>query len=297
MKNLKTRPRFEVVRDKNLYGRKFFSGSLFFLVFGIVIQYFVYFLKIPQYLIVYVPLYFVAILLFSAPFAKNLKEFHPMSLWLAFLMLYTSVFAKAFVLFVPFPDLTIAFLAWLPVMILSELAFLISLITIVIVSQRVSLRTQIGLLDKLFDDGKGIWKKELKGFPNLDKIVENLDEGRFIANLFEKGYFNLTVLWSCNVMEKTVNSVRDGLVSETPDKTKLFVDEKGEPLRFSKQLRNLGFNDKNYELNFDKLWHKVRNDIAHRNYKPTYNETQEAIKTVVIFTREMPKILHNQVSF
>jgi len=297
MKNIKSRPSFKAIRDKNLYGRKFFSSGLFYLVFGIITQFFAYFLFAPQYLIVYIPLYFVAIFLLSAPLAKNLWEFHPMSFRLAYLMLLTSVFAKAFVSFVPFPfHPTVNLLVWFIVLNISEAAFLSSLISIVVISQRGSLRTKIGLLDKLFDSEKDAWEKELKGFPNLDKILDNLNEGQFVANLFENGYFNLTVIWSCSVMEKTVDSTQDGIISKDPEKKKLFEGEEGNRLAYTRKLRNLGFNDKDYQLDFERVWHKIRDRTAHHNYKPTFEETEETLKTLITFTKEMPKILRKQVS-
>lgn len=297
MKKAKSRPSFEAIRDKNLYGRKFFSGGFFYLVFGLIMQFFAYFLLTPQYLVFYIPLYFIAIFLLSAPFAKNLWEFHPMNLSLAYMMLYTSVFAKVFVLYVPFPfGPTFNLLTWFVVVSISEIAFLSSLVSIVVVSQRGSLRIKIGLLDKLFDKEKDVWKRELKGFPNLDKVVDSLDEGRFIASLFENGYFNLTVLWSCSVMEKAVDSIQDGMISKNPENIKLFEEEKGKRLAYTRKLRNLGFNDKDYQLDFERVWHKIRDRVAHHTHKPTFEETEETLKTLITFTREMPKILQKQVS-
>jgi len=304
MKNSKLNSMLDIIKDKNLYGRNFFFSSLPSLIVGLVIQYYIYYLLTPQLLIIYVPFYFGLIFLVSGLFTKNFKkEFHPMELWLAYLLFYTSVFSKAFAVIAPFENTFIGFLERLLVMIISEPAFIFSLITLVVLGQRFSLRNNVGLRDNFFDKEKNRWKSELGGFPNLDKILESLDGGRFVANLFDKGFFNLTILWSCNVMEEVIDAITNGIISKIPEKKTLFRTEEGRPLSYPLQLKNLGYKpyqenrNKEKRPDIDTLWHQVRNKIAHHNYKPTFNETNETIKILTSFIKEMPMILHNRNSF
>lgn len=149
----------DAIRDKNLYGRSFFFRSFFFLIFGLIIQYYVHYLLNPQLLIIYIPLY-VGLILVSALFTKNFQiEFHPMPMWLAYLLLYTSVFSKAFAYVAPFENTFIGFLKHLLVIMISEPAFLVSLMTIAVLGQRVSLRNNVGLGDNFFCQGKGQMEK------------------------------------------------------------------------------------------------------------------------------------------
>ena len=288
----------ETIKDKNLYGRSFFYKSLPYLIFGIIIQFYAHYLLNPQPLIVYVPTY-VGLILVSSVFTKNLIEFHPMRWWLAVLLLYTSVFSKAFAYVAPFEDTFTGFLERLLVIIISEPAFLISLITIVVIGQRTSLRNNVGLDDNFFNKGKTRWKSELGGSLNLDEILETLDGGRFVAGLFDKGFFNLTVLWSCNVMEEVIEAIAQRIISKNPKKRTLFMTKEGRRRRYPLQLKNLGYKayqnnqDEEKRLNVDNLWHNVRNKIAHHNYKPTFTETIETIKILVSFVREMPMTLKN----
>lgn len=64
-------------------------------------------------------------------------------------------------------------------------------------------------------------------------------------------------------------------------------------MSYPDRLRNLGYEysaeDKLFGV--DILWNKIRNKIAHHNYKPTFDETYEALKILVSFTHTMPSIL------
>jgi len=292
----------DTIWDKNLYGRRFFYNSFFYLVFGLVIQFFMHFLFSPQLLIIYVPSY-VGVILVTAGFTKNIKaEIHPMPSWLAYLLLYTSALSKAFAFVATFPDVYFFFPPFtqrLLILLISETALLASLVTIVVLGQRSSIRNSVGLDNKFFDKEKDRWKDEVKDFPNFDKILESLDGGRFAADLFDKGLFNLTILWSCNVMEEAIDAITDGIISENPDSKSKFRKKEGRRKPYPVQLKNLGYNSivkhqKNEEFDVYKLWNVVRNKIAHHNYKPTFNETKETLKILISFVKATPKILQNK---
>ncbi|MBX5328604.1 MAG: hypothetical protein QHH18_07500 [Candidatus Bathyarchaeota archaeon] len=149
------------------------------------------------------------------------------------------------------------------------------------------------MTDNFFIRQKEIWKNELKEFQNADKIIECLDDGRFIASLFDEGLFNLTILWSCNIMEKVIDAIVNEIIARNPEKRGLFRTEEGRPRNYPRQLENLGYKYSavNKLFDVDTLWNKIRNNIAHHNYKPTFDETYETLNILVSFTREMPKML------
>lgn len=289
---------FDAIKDKNLYGRGFLYNSLFYLVFVLFVQTVINFLLNPQLLIIYVPPY-IGLILITAIFTKNLIEFHPMAPMLAYLLLFTSALSKAFAYVASFPNVYFFFPPFaqrLSVLSISEGALLASVITIVVLGQRISLRNSVGLTNKFFDKEKDRWKSEVQEFPNFGKILENLDGGRFIAGLFDKGLFGLTILWSCNIMEEVIDAITDGIVSKDSEKKALFRTEEGRSLRYPLQLKNLGYKfvlkhhtDNKFNVNI--LWHEVRRDIAHHNYKPTFYETNETLKILISFVRETPNIL------
>lgn len=51
--------------------------------------------------------------------------------------------------------------------------------------------------------------------------------------------------------------------------------------------------NKGKQLTIDTLWNEVRNKIAQHNHIPTFNETNDAIKILISFMKEMPMTLHN----
>ena len=289
---------FDAIKDKNLYGRGFLYSSLFYLVFVLFVQTVINFLLNPQLLIIYIPPY-IGLILITAIFTKNLIEFHPMAPMLAYLLLFTSALSKAFAYVAPFPNVYFffpPFVQRLSVLFISEGALLASLITIVVLGQRISLRNSVGLSDKIFDKEKDRWKSEVEEFPNFDKILESLDGGRFVPGLFDKGFFNLTILWSCNVMEEVIDAIAEGVVNKNPEKKILFRNEKGFRLPYPSQMKNLGYefcqkSQNKVQLNVENLWQKVRNRIAHHNYRPTFDETNETLKILISFVIETPTIL------
>jgi len=287
----------DAIKDRNLYGRSFFFQSFFYLIIGLIVQYYVYYLLTPRWLAIYIPLYFVMIFLLSGLFAKNFKkDFHPMKWWLALLLLLSSALAKAFAIVAPFENTFVGFLKRLLVLGIVEPAFLVSLITIAVFGQRTSLRNNVGLDDKFFDKEKKRWKSEVENFPNFGKILESLDGGRFVADFFDKGLFSLTILWSCNVMEEVIDAIAEGIINKNPEKKMLFRNEKGFRRPYPSQIKNLGYefcqkSQNKVQLNVENLWQKVRNRIAHHNYRPTFDETNEALKILISFVKETPKIL------
>ena len=290
---------FDAIIDKNLYGRGFLYHSVYYLAFGLFVQSLIHFLLNPQLLIIYVPSYVVLILV-TATFTKNLtREVHPMASWLAYLLLFTSALSKTFAYVVQFPNVYPFFspdAQRLSVLFISEGAILASLITIVVIGQRISLRNSVGLTDKFFDKEKDRWRNEVEDFPNFDKILESLDGGRFVAGIFDKGFFNLTILWSCNVMEEVIDAIAEGIINKNPEKKMLFRNEKGFRLPYPSQMKNLGYEFcqkslNKVQLNVENLWQKVRNRIAHHNYRPSFDETNETLKILTSFVKETPNIL------
>jgi len=285
---------FHAIWDRNLYGFSFFFRSLPFLGVGLVIQYYAYYISNPQLLLIYVTT-FIALIALTALFAKNFKKsFHPMQWWLACLFFYASILSKAFAFVGSFESTIIGFLQRLLVLSISEITLFLSLIAIVALGQRISLRRNVGLTDNFFDKGRNKWESELEGFPNLSKILESLHDGRYTSQLFDAGYFNLAVLWSCNVMEKAIDAITNGMIEEDPEKRILFRNEERH-LPYPTQLKNMGYeysveNGKKFDGYV--LWHEVRNRIAHYNHLPTYDETNQTIKFLVAFVDQMPSILN-----
>jgi hypothetical protein len=190
----------------------------------------------------------------------------------------------------------------------AQIAFVFSILNIIVIGQRVSLRNNVKLKDDFFDKGKERWEKELAGFPNLDGILENLNQGKYIAGLFERGSFDLTILWACNIMGNIVNTATDAIIDKFPVREELFrrkkVDRAGgihiDFERYPIQLVNLGFfpqkrsEQDGENFNLEILW-QTRNDIAHRNEKPSFFMTIETLRVLVSFTNEMPKLLASQM--
>lgn len=300
-RNSRLKSKLPAILDKNLYGRSFFFTSFPYLIFGLVVQFF-FFLYIGSHhmVMIYLPFY-SAVVVVSGFAAKNYrKEFHPMGWWSTLLLLFASVLSKMFALTAPFSPIGFfsPLLQSLFVLGISESAFVVSLISVVVIGHRASLRVHVGLDDKFFEREKKRWQSELDRFPNLDKILEGLDGGRYVASLFDSGFFNLTILWCCNVMEEVIDAIAEGIIVMTPEKKALFRTEKGRRCGYPLQLRNLGYKShlkrqKEKEFNVVTLWHKVRVKIAHRNYKPTFNETNETLKILISFMKEMPIILPN----
>lgn len=277
--------------DRRLYGVVFFYRSLPFVVIGLVVQSYVFALFFPQLLLVYVTVY-ITLLVFSGLLAKNSgREFHAMDWSLAYIFLTTSILGLGFAFSANFEITPLGFLQAFLVVIVPETALLLSSIIITVLGQRVSLRYSFGMSDGVFGKARKRWEQELDTFPNLDNILSSLDEGRFVASLFDKGFFNLAILWSCNVMEKIVDATATEIVSQMPDKEPLFRYEGGRRRPYPEQLNNLGYGlQETYKTALWRVW-DVRRKIAHYNHRPTFNETAEVLRTLISFAEEMPRIL------
>jgi len=292
----------EAVLDKGLYGKSFFFRCLIPILFGLAIQCFVYILVNPQLLSIYLPLFLVMILLSALP-AKNIyiraREFHPMAYSAAFVLLILSTIGEAFSFIAQFENSALGYLQFLLVFSISQFAFVTSILNIAVIGQRYSLRNNVGLKDSFFENEKNMWKSKLSGFPNLHSMLESLDEGKFIADLFDKGFFGMTVLWSCNVMEQMMNAMADGIIAKSADNRKLFRNEEGRYLPYPTQLKNLGFkhcSEGPGSISVETLWNKIRNRIAHHNYTSDFSETIQTITILISFTREMPHVLSEWAS-
>jgi hypothetical protein len=292
---LKIRSFLDAIFDKNLYGKSFILGSLPYLSLGLFIQYTIYLALSSNLFAVYLPVYCILIIV-SPILTKNIRvQFHPMEWRFAVLFLFASVFSKFSAFFFPFEATPIGAFMSLFVLLISELTFTISLVMIVVNGQRESLRENIGLTHSFFKNQKEMWSDEAKGFPNLEEIANNLDSGRFLTTFFDNGYFNLSILWSCNIMEQVVDATAETAISKAPEMKTLFRNREDRPVRYPKQLKNLGYKSilkgSGREFHVAILWHEVRRNIAHYNYMPSYYETMETLKILISFVEETPMIL------
>jgi hypothetical protein len=299
MKRSRPQEIFHAVCDKRLYG----FGSFFFLsgpllAAGFATQVLIYLALNRLMLYIYAPL-FIMLVFFSGLGSKNFAlEVHNMGRFRAFLFLLASVLASTlpFTLAQPTDPLYGLYRFFL-LFAISSLALTIAITEVTIWGQRVSLREKMGLADVFFTKQKKVWEKKLADFPNLEDILISIDSGRFIATLFDRGSFNLAVLWSCNLMEQIIDAVAAVIISRNPQRMELFKKEDGSPVRYPKQLKSLGFkpniekNRKDEQITTEALWHEIRNDIAHRNDKPTFQQTSGTICILVSFMEEMPEIL------
>ena len=286
-----------IMFDKRLYGRGIVIHSLPSLALAFIINALILSTSNAQ---LFLPLYaiiFISFVIFAALPAKNHKrEFYAIGYWESMLFLMAGVLAETYVLVGylrgAFGYNTVGLFAFGLLFSISTIALTIAVLYVTVLGQRVSLRESVGLVDDFFGKQKMIWESDLSGFSNVDKIIKHLDYGMFIPKLFDKGLFNLTVLWSCNMMEKIIDAVVHEIIVLNPEKRDLFRT-KERWLSYPRKLKNLGYKysaeDKLFD--FPDLWNKLRNKIAHHNSRPTFDETYEALKILVSFTNEMPKII------
>jgi hypothetical protein len=287
-----------VIFDRRLYGRGFVWKSAFFLGFALIVPSYTLYLFYWPSLITYV-LVFLIYFLISGLFSKNLgrREFPVMPFWLSFLFLMISILAFAFFFIARVENTVYGIFQSILLFALPMLALLISVPEITILGQRYSLRMNIGLTDSFIDTQSEIWKRELGGFPNSENIVKVLDAGRYVANLFDRGSFNLAILWSCNVMEEIIDAAADGIIQKDASKRELFRTGTGFPKRYPLQLKSFNYVHrqkscrKNEQMTVDDLWDKVRNPIAHHHYIPTFDETYGALIIFVSFVEGFAKTL------
>jgi hypothetical protein len=285
--------------DKRLYGFGFVWRSAFLLCWALALPSYAFALFSWPLLSVYV-MVFLLYFFTSGLCSKNiLSEFQAMQYWQAFLLLMVGSLAFGFSFVARVESTIFGQFQMLVVLMLSVIALLISITEITVSGQRLSLRQSIGLTDNFIDTKKEFWKKELEGFPNSENIVECLDSGRYVRVLFDRGSFNLAVLWCCNVMEEIIDATAEGIISKDPLKKPLFKNEKVSSQRYPTQLKNLNYVHlqktcrKTEQLSIDDLWDKKRNAIAHHHYIPTFDETYGALIIFVSFVEEFPKTLQH----
>ena len=288
---------FHVIFDKRLYRPDFFWRAGPLLALGFVTHVSIYLVLNRLMLLNYVPL-FIMLILISGLGSKNFgREVHNIGYFRGFVFLLASVLASTLAFTLRLENTWYGLFQFTLIFAISNFALVIAIVEVTIWGQRVSLRNSIGLTDEFFGKQKKVWKRELDGCPNSEEIVSGLDGGRYIASLFDRGSFNLAVLWSCNVMEKIIDAAADGIIQKDPLKRPLFKKEKGGSQRYPLQLRNLNYihrqemGRRNEQMSIDDLWDKVRNPIAHHNIKPTFDQTYVALIILVSFIQEFPKTL------
>jgi hypothetical protein len=297
MKSTYVKTILHTILDRRLYGRTFCLNCLPFLAFGISFQSAIIFALNRQMLALYLPTA-IGVVLFSALGAKNTaREFYCIGYYLGLLFLFASVLAETLTFLIQVQNSLFGTFQIVAVFSISTVAFVISTVHIAVWGQRVSLRVSAGLTDDFFRKKKKKWENELDEFPNAKGILEAMDGGRFIANLFDRGSFNLVVLWSCNVMEEIIDAIADSIILVNPEKTELFKTKDGRRLNYPRQLKNFGWilsagkDLNNDSLNEDRLWNALRNNIAHHNHKPTFPETYGALTILTSFMDTTPKTL------
>jgi hypothetical protein len=291
--NSRLRSLLSIVVDRRLYGLGFLITSLPFAVILLAIQLYILFLFSPQLLPIHVFLYVLVIVLSGAPAKNTEREFHLMDRWLAYLVLFTGLLGAGFGFTLKTEATPFGYLQALLALIIPQIVIVLSLMNIVVRGQRISLRASVGLPDGAFDKAKKEWEQELGMLPNLDKIVGNLYEGRFVASLFDAGFFNLAILWSCSIMEEVVDTITNEIISKKPDQAVFFRHEDSSRRPYPEQLNSLGYGLQEAQRTL--LWRvwAVRNRIAHHKHKPTFSETADTLRTLISFTEEMPTTLKN----
>jgi len=292
---------FLTVFDRRLYGFSFFVISCPLLAVGLGVEIMLNYVLNRTMLLFNVPMFFVLVLISSLG-SKNFvreREVPNMGHFRAFLFLIVSALAIIFPFLVKFPNDMYGLFQFLLTFFISTLALSVAIVEVTVLGQRVSLRENIRLNDDFFKKQKKIWEKDLKGFPNSGRIIEKTDDGRFIPVFFDKGSFNLVVLWSCNVMEEIIDAAVDGIIQKNPTKKLTFKNERGGPQRYASQLKNLNYvhrqsgGRESEQMSIEDLWDKVRNQIAHHKYKPTFAQTFAALTIFIRFMEEFPKTLQS----
>jgi hypothetical protein len=201
------------ILDKRLYGFSFFFSSGPLLAIGFLIEVIIYYVLNRQMLPFYV-LLFIALVLTSGLASKNYvqtREVPNMGYFRGFLFLIASVLAAVTPFLFRFPQNLNGLFQFLLTFSISAVALIVAIVEVTVYGQRVSLRKSIQLDEDFFKKQKKIWEEKLEGFPNLEKMLDCVYNGRIVVSLFDRGSFNLAVLWSCNVMEEIIDTaVRTG---------------------------------------------------------------------------------------
>jgi hypothetical protein len=300
-KPLKRRTLHEVlsaVFDRRLYGTAFFAESIPLLAITFSVQVAVYVgLKSPM-LYAYMPL-FVILVILSAIWSKNMsgKEVHSMGHFRVFLFSLASVMASLAPFTVSKPsDPWLATSEFLLLYGISTLALTIAVVEITVYGQRISLRNSMKLDAEFFKKQKKTWAEKLTDFPNSDDIISRVDGAKAVPQLFDSGSFGLALLWSWAVMEQTLDAVAEGAISKEPATRKIFRHKNDFRKPYLEQMENLGFcPDLSKSRDDEKItleeFYSARNAFAHRNIRPTFQQTFGAMATLKSFVEEMPEIL------
>lgn len=297
MKNSAWKLIYQAIADRRLYNWQFFWQTGPALILGLYVQFIIYRALNLSMFFIYLPI-FIMLIVISGLGSKNVGfEFHSMGYSRGFIFLLAGVLASTFPFIIRPENDIFGFFKFLLTFSISNIALTIAIIEITVWGQRVSLRSSLQLTDDFFKNQKKEWERKIEDFPYSKKILSSFEDSKFVTVLFDRGSFDLTVLWLCSVMEKIVDIITEEIISRDPAKMKLFRREDNRRLGYPKQLQNLGFklniekNRKNEQLTLEALWHEIRNKIAHKNYKPTFQETSGAIYVFVSFIKEMPDIL------
>lgn len=250
-------------------------------------------------LLFFVPTFLVLILV-SGLGSKNFQREVPnMGHFRSFLFLIVCALAIFFPFLAKYSDDMYGFFQFLLTFSVSAVALIVAIVEVTVLGQRISLRANLHLDDSFFKKQKTLWEKDLEGFPNSERIIEKIDDGKFIPVLFDRGSFNLVVLWTCNLMEEIIDASVDGIIQKDPTKKLTFKNEKGGPLRYPSQLKNLNYvhrqavGRESEQMSVEDLWDKVRNSIAHHNHRPTFDQTFATLTIFVQFMGEFPKTLQS----
>jgi len=302
MKKQILREILRAIMDRRLFGLDTFflySGPL--LTVGFVIQVMIYLSLNRLFLYIYIPS-FIFLVLVSALASKNfaLREVNNMGHFRCSLFMLASVLASLAPFVVNKPeDPLMATFQFSLLYFIYTLSLTIAVVEVTVYGQRISLRSNMHLTDDFLKKRRKIWKEKLEKFPNSENIIKSIDDSRALATLFDRGSFGLAILWSCNVMEQAIDAVADGIILMNPEKRDLFKKQDNSPVRYPKQLQNLGFklalekNKKDEQITTEVLWHEIRNNVAHYNYRPTFQQTYGAIYILISFITEMPDILQD----
>lgn len=283
--------------DKRLYGTNFFLLSGPFLGLGFGIEITIISQIRPEMLLLYFPIFIVVVLMTGLESKNFTREVNNIGRVRGVLFLLASVIAVITPFLIGTQNDFYGLFRFSITFLISTVALIFAIFEITIYGQRASLRSSLQLTKGFIKDKKEAWKGQLENFPNSEKIINNIDECQFILGLFDRGAFDLTILWVCNIMEKVIDTATDQIISKDPEKAILFRREDNHRLSYPKQLQNLGFNPnlsnqrKDEQKTLEELWHEIRNRIAHHNVKPTFQETAGAINLFISFMNEIPQVL------
>jgi hypothetical protein len=298
----------QVIIDKRLYGKRFFTIVVLPLILALIVQFVIEILLSSTPWLFYVPylLVVVFVIFISAFLSKNHNkkraEFLPMS----YITIISAIFMSAISIYFSFIFSTenplFAAIINSVIFVFAQTFLAFSLLNLFVIGSRSSVLYYMNVKSEIFEKKLEKWKEELN-FPNTTKITSHLEECRYIIDLFEKGFFNLAVLWSCNIIGNIMDDTAEIIIDKYPEKTALFrvkkVNKAGQEFltteRYPVQLANIGFylQKNTKEFNLDMLW-QIRNDIAHRNIKPTFFQTTETLEVLMTFLDEGPKLLNKQ---